>query len=137
MMKGMDAEARKRVLEDLITAMEDREAGSKIPGAKPLLQIMISGGDDMGGEGTAEHESGETPEEEIQEDATGMDKSGMPDVAALTEAHGEGEVPNEDPMHEMMESPEMEDQEKQTGREGMPPELEAIIEKRKREQRGY
>ena len=77
MMKAMDSDAKKKVLEDLITAMEDRESGAKIKGAKPLLQILIA----AGGEGSPEEEAKETPAIEEQEDAAGETAGELPEMS--------------------------------------------------------
>lgn len=68
-----EKESKKKVLEDLITAMEDRESGAKIKGAKPLLQIMIAGGEseDISDEEIAD-------EGELSDDEEAIEGEGMP-----------------------------------------------------------
>ena len=61
---------KKKILEELITEMEDKESGKKF-GAKPILSINI--------EGSPAEEAGETPAFEQEEDMTGVD----PRVAEL------------------------------------------------------
>lgn len=80
-----DKATKMKVLEDLITAMEDRESGAKIKGAKPLLQIMIAAAE--GPEGPEREdpedmqEGGEMPEGAMPEEMGAempMDGEGMP-----------------------------------------------------------
>lgn len=103
----MDAKKLKsKVLEDMITAMEDRESSSKMKGAKPILQIMIAAGE--GSEGESDDKESGMNTEDVGE------CPGMPEEMATDES-GE-DMPKDE--------------------QGMPAGFMAMIQKKKREKKG-